>query len=64
MDLVFINKLDEISVLIEEQDHIIIDQCHLTLQTRWHGVVGLQQGPPELAWAARTEPEVTSECIL
>ena len=45
-------------VLIEEQDHVVIDQRHSTLQTRQHGVVGLQQGPPELAWAAR------SECIL
>ena len=45
-------------VLIEEQDHVVIDQRHSTLQTRRHGVVGLQQGPPELAWAAR------SECIL
>ena len=44
--------------LIEEQDHVVIDQRHSTLQTRRHGVVGLQQGPPELAWAAR------SECIL
>jgi hypothetical protein len=41
-------------VLIEEQDHVVIDQRHSTLQTRRHGV----QGPPELAWAAR------SECIL
>jgi hypothetical protein len=45
-------------VLIEEQDHVVIDQRHSTLQTRRHGMVGLQQGPPELAWAAR------SECIL
>ena len=45
-------------VLIEEQDHVVIDQCQSTLQTRRHGVVGLQQGPPELARAAR------SECIL
>ena len=43
---------------VEEQDHVVIDQRHSTLQTRRHGVVGLQQGPPELAWAAR------SECIL
>jgi hypothetical protein len=28
---------------------------HSALQTRRHGVVGLQQGPPELAWAARSE---------
>ena len=42
-------------VLIEEQDHVVIDQRHSTLQTRRHGVVGLQQGPPELvAWAARS----------
>ena len=45
-------------VLIEEQDHVVIDQRHSTLQTRRHGVAGLQQEPPELAWAAR------SECIL
>ena len=44
-------------VLIEEQDHVVIDKCHSTLQTRRHRLVGLQQGPPELAWAA-------SECIL
>ena len=45
-------------VFVEAQDHVVIDQCHSTLQTRRHRVVGLQQGPPELAWAAR------SECIL
>ena len=57
--LVFINELeDESRVQIEEQDHVVIDQCQSTLQMRRHGVVGLQQGPPELAWAAR------SECIL
>ena len=42
-------------ILSEERDHVVIDQCHSTLQTRRHWVVGLQQGQTELAWAARSE---------
>ena len=42
----------------EEQEvleHVVIDQRHSTTANEAHRVVGLQQGPPELAWSARSE---------